>query len=96
MDNTSTNGTQRPTFLKVADVPDGTVVTLKGGRTQNGKFGEQVVAQTDDGRLVSLSMKSGIVKGLMNGKLHFPLRITPSTVFGAKGPYRTFALAPRA
>ena len=96
MSNTSNENAERPSFLKVADVPDGTVVTLKGGRTQQGKFGEQVVAQTDDGRLVSLSMKSGIVKGLLSGKLHFPLRITPSTVFGAKGPYRTFALAPRA
>ena len=87
---------ERAMFLKVADVPDGTVITLKGGRTQQGQYGEQVVAQTNDGHLVSLSMKSGIVKGLMSGKLHFPLRVTPATVFGAKGPYRTFALAPKA
>ncbi len=86
---------ERPSYLKVADVPDGSVITLKSGRTQMGQYGEQVVALTSDNHLVSLSIKSGIAKGLMSGKLKFPLRITPSTVFGAKGPYRTFALAPR-
>ena len=92
---TDTSDTERPKFLKVADVPDGTVITLKGGRTEQGQYGQQLVAQTDDGRLVSLSMKSGIVKGLVSGKLKFPLRVTPSTVFGEKGTYRTFSLAPR-
>jgi hypothetical protein len=91
----SDTSSEAPHFLKVKDVPNGTVLTLENGRTQQGKYGEQVVARTSDGNLVSLSMNSGIAKGLLSGKLHFPLRITPSTVFGSKGPYRTFTLAPR-
>lgn len=93
MEDTSTEG---PRFLKVADVPEGSVLVLTSGRTQtHPQYGQSVVAQVEGGKLARLSMKSGIVKGLQSGKLHFPIRVTTATVFGTKGTYRTFVLAPK-
>jgi hypothetical protein len=98
MDETTTTKTY--VVIKPADSPAGEVYEVVGARSVTGKFGPQMALQAKGGKTLYVSGKSGIAKGLASGKLRpsmaTPLRITASTAYGAKGPFQTWALAPRA
>jgi hypothetical protein len=98
MGETSTN---EKVTLKPADHL-GEVFEVIGGRDAPNKFDlntPQVALQVKGGRVLYVSGKSGIAKGLRNGKLKpsvaTPLRVTAAMSYGTKGPYAAWTLAPR-
>ena len=77
---------------------------LTGARDVPGKYGPQVAGQTTfegQRRVVYLSAKTGIVKGLKSGKLKMPLRLVSTTSYveptkdRPNGSIRVWALAPK-
>jgi len=89
---------EKPT-LKPTEDRMGRVFEAVSGTEVTGKFGMQVKLQVRGNKVIYVNAKSGIAKGLANGKLmpsmERPLRLTVVRKFGAKGPYLTWALAPR-
>jgi len=89
---------ERPT-LKAIESRMGLVFDVVSGTEITGTYGPQVKLQVRGGKVIYVNGKSGIAKGLASGKLtpsmEKPLRLTVVRKFGAKGPYLTWALAPR-
>jgi hypothetical protein len=75
------------------------VVEIVGGREVTGKYGMQFALRTADGHVAYVSTKTGIAKGLLNGKLKAsaktPLRLVGTHALGADGPICVWDLAPR-
>lgn len=78
----------------------GEVFEVVGARDAQGQFGPQVALQVKGGRhVIFVGAKSGIAKGLKNGKLHpsvaTPLRVTATMAYGSKEPFAAWTLAPK-
>lgn len=84
--------------LKPADNA-GKVFEVVGARMTSGRFGPQVALQVKGGLVAYVSAKSGIAKGLHNGKLRpsvaSPMRITAAETYGQNGAFMAWTLAPR-
>ena len=79
--------------VKAKDVGRATII---GATETEGLYGPQLRLRTEGGQTIYIPTTSGLAKGIMSGKLTFPLVVSTQRGYGPNGPYSFLGLAPRA